>query len=272
MIKYSILICALIISVLSFSLSSSLQYSDGTQPHLQSSSNLLSFLKLSDTPKSYSGNANNCVLVNAGETGLGFGSCGTPSSNSTFNATYDATTQDVNANRSNWFSIYNVSYYLKSNPNNYFNISNNTVSNGFTGATSFTNTNALIMSGGTTTTALTSLQNSLTTGTFVRITGLANPVGWSTLVLPNAATKNYIVYASGTNIWGESKGLQFDGTTFTTDSATIQNVTVQGLLKVPYYTTSPTCNSNSNLSVIRNNTGIYCCFNNAWARLGSGAC
>lgn len=37
--------------------------------------NLTKFTELQDTPNNYSGEANNCVIVNSGETGLEFGSC-----------------------------------------------------------------------------------------------------------------------------------------------------------------------------------------------------
>lgn len=56
-----------------------------------------------------------------------------------------------------------------------------------------------------------------TTGTFLRADG--TNWGASTLVLPNAATANYIPYATGTNTWGESVKLQFDGSIFYLNSS-----------------------------------------------------
>ena len=38
---------------------------------------------------------------------------------------------------------------------------------------------------------------------------------WSTLILPNAATVNRLVYATGANTWGDSANLIFDGTLLT---------------------------------------------------------
>ena len=42
--------------------------------------------------------------------------------------------------------------------------------------------------------------------------GAAAAPSWSALILPSAATANRIVYATGTNTWGESADLTYDGT------------------------------------------------------------
>ena len=53
-------------------------------------------------------------------------------------------------------------------------------------------------------------------GSYLRGSG-GCPV-YSTLILPNAATANRIVYATGANTWGESANFTFDGTAFTVSS------------------------------------------------------
>lgn len=53
------------------------------------------------------------------------------------------------------------------------------------------------------------------TGTFLRSTGTSAIPGFSTLVLPNAATVNQLVYATATNTYGGSVNGTFDGTTLT---------------------------------------------------------
>ncbi len=50
-------------------------------------------------------------------------------------------------------------------------------------------------------------------GPYLRSGGVTTAPLWSTLVLPNAATANRVVYASATNTYGESANLTFDGTT-----------------------------------------------------------
>ena len=51
-------------------------------------------------------------------------------------------------------------------------------------------------------------------GAYFRSGGASAAPVWSTLILPNAATANYIAYATSSNNWGESSNLQFDGTDF----------------------------------------------------------
>ena len=49
-------------------------------------------------------------------------------------------------------------------------------------------------------------------GAYLRSGGLTTAPLWSTLILPNSATVNYIPIATGANTWGESASLRFDGT------------------------------------------------------------
>lgn len=57
-------------------------------------------------------------------------------------------------------------------------------------------------------------------GSYLRSGGVTTAPLWSTLVLPNAATANRIVYASATNTYGESANLAYDGTDFLLGSGT----------------------------------------------------
>jgi hypothetical protein len=63
-----------------------------------------------------------------------------------------------------------------------------------------------------TTTTLAKLA-SVAAGSYLRSDGVGTAPVWSTLVLPNAATTNRIVYATSANTWGESGNLTFNGTT-----------------------------------------------------------
>lgn len=53
-------------------------------------------------------------------------------------------------------------------------------------------------------------------GSYLRSGGVTTAPLWSTLKLPNAATANYIPYATSSNTFGESANLTFNGSTFTT--------------------------------------------------------
>lgn len=57
-------------------------------------------------------------------------------------------------------------------------------------------------------------------GSYLRSGGTNTAPLWSTLILPNAATANRIVYASSTNTYGESANLAYDGTDFLLGSGT----------------------------------------------------
>jgi hypothetical protein len=57
-------------------------------------------------------------------------------------------------------------------------------------------------------------------GSYLRSAGSGSPVVWSTLILPNAATANRLVYASASNTYGESANLTYDGTDFGLGSGT----------------------------------------------------
>jgi hypothetical protein len=52
------------------------------------------------------------------------------------------------------------------------------------------------------------------TGSYLRSAGIGTAPVWSTLVLPNSATADRIVYATSSNTWGDSANLTFNGTTF----------------------------------------------------------
>lgn len=52
-------------------------------------------------------------------------------------------------------------------------------------------------------------------GSYLRAGGVNTAPLWSTLILPNAATVNQVVYATSANTWGGSANLTFDGTTLT---------------------------------------------------------
>lgn len=57
-------------------------------------------------------------------------------------------------------------------------------------------------------------------GSYFRSAGASAAPVWSTLILPNAATANRIVYASATDTYGESANLTYDGTDFGLGSGT----------------------------------------------------
>lgn len=62
-----------------------------------------------------------------------------------------------------------------------------------------------------TTTTLAKLAD-VAVGSYLRSGGVSTAPLWSTLILPNAATANRVVYASATNTYGESANFTFDGT------------------------------------------------------------
>ena len=51
-------------------------------------------------------------------------------------------------------------------------------------------------------------------GSYLRSGGVNTAPLWSTLILPNAATINQLVYATSANTWGASSNLTFDGTSW----------------------------------------------------------
>lgn len=112
------------------------------------------------------------------------------------------------------------------------------VGSGGTGATIF-NARGVVLGGTTSTGALQSIANSATAGVFLRNIGSSSNPAWSTLVLPNSATQNYIPYATTLNTWGESVNLQYDGTTFyvTGTGAQMEN-TYTGSIMTTYTTDS----------------------------------
>jgi hypothetical protein len=63
---------------------------------------------------------------------------------------------------------------------------------------------------GDTTTTLARLAD-VSAGSYLRSGGVTTAPLWSTLKLPNAANANFIAYATSANTWGESSGLQFNG-------------------------------------------------------------
>lgn len=87
-------------------------------------------------------------------------------------------------------------------------------------------------------------------GAFLR--GDGTDTMWSTLILPNAATANYIPYATGSNTWGESANLQYDGTDFIIGSGTRARMSGQNRFR--HLNTMARASRSSTLSV--NNTTI----------------
>lgn len=63
-------------------------------------------------------------------------------------------------------------------------------------------------------------------GSYLRSGGTGTLPLWSTLTLPNAATSTRLVYATGTNIYGESASLTFNGTTLTLPAITFSNTSI----------------------------------------------
>jgi len=61
-------------------------------------------------------------------------------------------------------------------------------------------------------------------GSYLRSAGVATLPVWSTLILPNAATANRIVFATALNTWGESANLAYDGTYFLTPALAVDTV------------------------------------------------
>lgn len=61
-----------------------------------------------------------------------------------------------------------------------------------------------------TTTALSTRNAGATAGMYLRNGGASTAPLWSTLILPNAATASYLVFASAANTYGESSNLAYD--------------------------------------------------------------
>lgn len=97
---------------------------------------------------------------------------------------------------------------------------------GGTGATSYT-TGAVLVGNGTTN--ISSVAD-VAVGSYLRSGGVATNPLWSTLILPNAATANRLVYATSTNTYGESANLTFDGNKMAiTSNNTISNTSSSSL-------------------------------------------
>lgn len=92
-------------------------------------------------------------------------------------------------------------------------------SQGGTGQTVYAVGDLLYSSGTTGTTSLARLAD-VAAGSYLRSGGTNTAPLWSTLVLPNSATANRLVYATSSNTWGESSLLTFNGTTFTANGIT----------------------------------------------------
>lgn len=88
------------------------------------------------------------------------------------------------------------------------------VGNGGTGMASYAVGDLLYASGAA---ALSALAD-VAAGSYLRSGGVTTAPVWSTLVLPNSATSTRVPYATGTNVWGESASLTFDGTKLTVGS------------------------------------------------------
>lgn len=128
---------------------------------------------------------------------------------------------------------------------------------GGTGIASYAVGDLLYASGATTLSKLADVA----AGSYLRSGGVTTAPVWSTLTLPNAATANRVAYATGTNAWGESANLTFDGTTLISATAirtaTWQSSNVKFLLNnsgsaavqlTATQTTAPTCSTNCGTS------------------------
>jgi|GEM_PF-6973793 len=82
-----------------------------------------------------------------------------------------------------------------------------TAAQGGTGQSSYAVGDILYASGST---ALSNLAD-VAAGSYLRSGGVTTAPLWSTLILPNAATSTRVPYATGTNTWGDSANLTFDG-------------------------------------------------------------
>jgi len=99
-----------------------------------------------------------------------------------------------------------------------------------------------------TTTTLAKLAD-VAVGSYLRSGGVNTAPVWSTLILPNAATTNRIVYATSTNTWGESANFTYDGAnTFRYGSGVLGLVfrdnTSSGLFAAAYSTNVTPSNTN----------------------------
>lgn len=63
------------------------------------------------------------------------------------------------------------------------------------------------------TTSVLSKLADVAVGSYLRSGGVNTAPLWSTLILPNSATANRLVYATGANTWGDSSNMTYDGST-----------------------------------------------------------
>lgn len=96
---------------------------------------------------------------------------------------------------------------------------------GGTGFSSYTVGDLLSAS---TTSALSKI-NAVAAGSYLRSAGTSTLPIWSTLILPNNATVNQIVYATATDTYGSSSRLTFNGSTFTQTSTNSTAVTTASI-------------------------------------------
>lgn len=94
---------------------------------------------------------------------------------------------------------------------------------GGTGIASYAVGDLLYASGATTLSKLADVA----AGSYLRSGGVTTAPLWSTLILPNSATINQVVYATSSNAWGGSANNTYDGTTSTlqTSSASVTLLT-----------------------------------------------
>lgn len=85
------------------------------------------------------------------------------------------------------------------------------VANGGTAIASYAVGDLIYASGSTTLSKLADVA----AGSYLRSGGVTTAPVWSTLVLPNSATANRVVYATSTNTYGESANLTFTGSVLT---------------------------------------------------------
>lgn len=91
-------------------------------------------------------------------------------------------------------------------------------------------------------------------GTFLRFAGAGAAPVVSTLVLPNAATANQVIYATATNTHGGSANLTFDGTTLNVGAATSTGSIVEIKADTAFAGLRSLVGSTSNFAIYLNQT------------------
>lgn len=89
-------------------------------------------------------------------------------------------------------------------------------------------------------------------GNYFRSGGSSAAPTWSTLVLPNTATINRIVYATSADTWGDNANLTFDGTDFALGSGIRARMQSQNRFR--YLNTGASSSFNTRTQSLSNNT------------------